>query len=217
MKLYRDEVSPRVDVLLDTSASAWFEAEKGARVLELFYFCVESVLRHGGSLRCSLLSGQQVHPLSTAAVMGHQVVLPSSVGGDAAGPPAVERAALRHGALRVLISDLLFPGSPEPVLKQLVRGRGRAMLFVPYAASETDPPWEGNMELIDCETEARRRQRVEPALLRRYRSSYARHFEIWNHFARRYDIPLARVPSNRVFLDALRRHALAVGAVEACS
>lgn len=217
MKLYRDEVSPKVDVLLDTSSSMWLDRGKSERVLELFYFCVESALKHGGSLRCTSLAGGTAQPISTPALLAHQVAWPEGDGPDTAGPPALDRATLRHGSLRVLVSDLLFPGTPEPLLKQLVRGRGRAMLFVPYTPHEAEPPWEGNVELIDCETEDVRRQRVEPALLRRYRDSYARHFEIWTNFARRYDIPLARVSSSRAFLDALRHHALPVGAVEACS
>lgn len=217
MKLYRDEVSPKVDVLLDASTSMWLDRGKGERALELLYFCIESVLKHGGSLRCTALAGAQVQPLSTPALMAHQAVWPGDADPPAAGPPALDRATLRHGSLRVLLSDLLFPGSPEPMLKQLVRGRGRSMLFVPYTPDEAEPPWEGNVELIDCETEEVRRQRVEPSLLHRYRASYARHFEIWTNFARRYDIPLARVPTSNTFLEALRHHALPVGAVEACS
>src|SRR5438445_12089783 len=37
MKLYREEVSPQVDLALDISASMVFENEKAARAFDLFY------------------------------------------------------------------------------------------------------------------------------------------------------------------------------------
>ena len=52
MKLYREEVSPRVDVALDVSASMLFDDAKRVRALELFYFCAESARQAGSSLRC---------------------------------------------------------------------------------------------------------------------------------------------------------------------
>ena len=143
MKLYRDEVSPRVDVLLDASASMWLGDDKARRVLELLYFCMESALRHGGALRCITLAGHRLGVLTTDALMAHALTWPdgddAGAGGRASGPPAVDRAALRHGSLRVLISDLLFPGSPEPLLKQLVRGRGRGLILAPFSRHEEDP------------------------------------------------------------------------------
>src|SRR5690606_38681434 len=38
MKLYREEVRPLVDVVLDASDSMFFEPAKAARTAELFYF-----------------------------------------------------------------------------------------------------------------------------------------------------------------------------------
>ena len=49
MKLYREEVSPRVDVALDVTASMFFDDAKRERALELFFFCVESALQAGSA------------------------------------------------------------------------------------------------------------------------------------------------------------------------
>lgn len=51
MKLYRQEVSPRVDLLLDVSASMFLNEAKSQRVWELAYFAVESALQLGASLK----------------------------------------------------------------------------------------------------------------------------------------------------------------------
>ena len=55
------------------------------------------------------------------------------------------------------------------------------------SSEEEAPPWEGNVELIDCETGEVRRQRVEPGVISRYRVSYARHFNLWTDLARKVD------------------------------
>src|SRR3954470_19074235 len=44
MKLYRQEVSPAVDVAVDVSASMFVDDAKGARMAELLYWVVESAL-----------------------------------------------------------------------------------------------------------------------------------------------------------------------------
>src|ERR1700761_2635359 len=51
MKLYREEVSPLVDLVFDASESMFLDAEKMARGLDLLYFAIESALQSSGSLR----------------------------------------------------------------------------------------------------------------------------------------------------------------------
>jgi uncharacterized protein (DUF58 family) len=55
MKLFRQEVTPRVDLLLDLSSSMYLTPAKSQRTWELIYFCIESSLRLGSSLRLHLL------------------------------------------------------------------------------------------------------------------------------------------------------------------
>src|SRR5690606_7126573 len=47
MKLYRQEVSPTVDLVIDLSASMFVTPVKSARVSELLYWCVECALQAG--------------------------------------------------------------------------------------------------------------------------------------------------------------------------
>ena len=42
MKLFREEVRPLVDVVVDVSASMFYPEEKAVRSVELFYFAVEA-------------------------------------------------------------------------------------------------------------------------------------------------------------------------------
>lgn len=211
MKLYREEVSPAVDLVLDISASMFVTPEKARRVLELFHFALESARQSGAALQCYVLRGVESAHWPVEAALG---------GGDWTGLRyQTTQFALpwRQGSLRVLISDLLFPGAPDPLLAMLGAARGSGIIFAPFAAQESAPDWEGNIEFADCESEQRRVQQVNPGLLERYRAAYRRHFALWNEASQRRRVVLARVGEEPDFLAAMRREALVRGAVEMCA
>ncbi len=212
MKLYREEVSPRVDILLDTSASMALTDDKRVRCLELLYFSLESALQTNASVSCAMVNGTAWAAVPLQALLGHRWEPPDN--GSTSEAPALSHLPLRHGSLRVWISDLLYPGAPEWILQALRSRRGRGLVYAPYAPEEEAPPWDGNVELIDCETGAGRRQRVVPDIRRRYGEAYRRHFDLWADQARKYDITFARVPTEGAFLDDLHRDAIRAGAAE---
>ena len=88
------------------------------------------------------------------------------------------------------------------------------MIFAPFCRDEAEPDWRGNVELLDCESSARRVQHVDDGLLDRYVGSYRRHFALWEESGRRHAVPLARVSAEGEFHAALRTDALRLGAVE---
>ena len=116
--------------------------------------------------------------------------------------------------MKVLISDLLFPGDPAAVLGPLAAGPGLAIVLAPALDEEADVPVRGNAELLDCESPARRRQRVDEALAERYRAAYVRHFNLWREACRRRGVLFARVPCEGSLTDALIAEAYPTGAVE---
>src|ERR1700758_4038989 len=63
MKLYREEVSPAVDLALDASRSMFFDEAKAARVVELLYFAIESARRAGSSVHCFAVDADQTRRL----------------------------------------------------------------------------------------------------------------------------------------------------------
>ncbi len=222
MKLYREEVSPRVDVALDVSESMFFDDAKRERALELFFFCAESALQAGSSLRCHAVGRADSVPWTPGAALREaewaRVGGPPALGDFATATtpsaPALARVPWRQGSLRVLVSDLLFPGSPEPHLSLLAAAKGRGVVFAPFCRAEAEPDLRGNVEMTDCETGGKRTQHIDDDLFARYRRSYGRHFEIWKEQARRYAVVTARVPAEADFHDALRADALPAGAIE---
>lgn len=211
MKLYRQEVSPRVDLVVDVSPSMFISPAKTQRVWELAYFAVESALQLGASLKVHAV-GTQSHEVPLAQVMGGKWGLDEQ-GGSPEGP-RLELTPLRPGALRVLVSDLLFPAAPERVTLPLISQRGRGILLAPFCKDESEPDWQGNIDFEDVETSRHDRRRVPPATRERYLQAYRRHFELWREPCLRQGIAFARVASEPEFINALRAEAAASGAVE---
>jgi len=128
--------------------------------------------------------------------------------------PNLSAVPLRARSLRVLISDLLYPANPEPVIRALRRGGGRAIILAPFSAAESDPDWSGNYEFVDSESGGRHDRRVDPPLLRRYTDAYRDHFGRWKAASVRAQAPLARIASAPSFEAALRFEAIPAGVLQ---
>ena len=120
----------------------------------------------------------------------------------------------RARSLRLVVSDLLFPGGPEGAAGILSAQQGRGVVLVPFCQAEADPAWDGNIDFEEVENGHRHPRRVEPGLLKRYAAAYARHFTMWKESCRRQGVSLARVPSGVPFPQSLQLEALPSGAVE---
>lgn len=211
MKLYRQEVSPRVDLIIDASPSMFVQESKERLVWELAWFGIESALRLGASLKVHLVSATSREVPLDQIMANHWPVADMA---PSANGLRLDATPLRPGALRVLVSDLLFPTAPELSLTPLVANRGRAVLLAPFCKEESDPDWTGNIEFEECETMARDKRRVPAATLARYRDAYLRHFELWRDPCLRRGIAFARVAAEADFIQALRAEAASAGAVE---
>jgi len=221
MKLFREEVCPEVDIALDCSLSMIFEAGKRDRVLEIFYFAIENALASGSSIRIFAASANRVEPITLQAALGNDLAqldkfIESANASGSPKPLDLGAVLFRQYALRVLISDLLFPGSPCELLRALAKGKGRGIMMVPYCASEADPKWAGNCEMVDCETGRTRRMRMDGASAARYRSVYEHHFGLWREEAKPHGISMARIPADKGLTEALKFEGLSSGAVEPC-
>lgn len=212
MKLYRAENAPWVDVVVDVSRSMTFDAAKLARLHQLLLFCVHSADEAGAPVRVHSVAGARVQALPLEWVRAGRWLekLPPE---SAPGAPA---AALpwRGGALKVLISDLLFVGEPAAWLGPLAAGAGLALLLAPSLATERELALRGNCELRDCEGGTSRRQRIDDDLATRYHTAYRRHFAAWDEAARHRGVLFAAVSCEGALKEALAGEPLRRGLVE---
>lgn len=215
MKLYREEVRPVIDIILDASESMFFDPVKAARTAELFYFAVVSAIQAGASTQIHILRGDAYTILPMDAVVSHHWLetVKSMQPENTASPLALDQIQFRGNAIRVLISDLLFEGDPTPPLRLLNIQQGKPILLVPFLKTEAQPSWEGNYEFVDAEREGSHPHRIEHNTLKLYRKAYAAHFAEWHTAARRFNAPLARVCADTPLLHALNEEAVQAGAL----
>ncbi|MEM7143700.1 MAG: DUF58 domain-containing protein [Verrucomicrobiota bacterium] len=215
MKLYREEVRPLIDLVFDVSNSMFYDPRKRRRSLELIYFIIHSVQHSGASLTAHLVKGSHHRTMATDALLAHAWLdhVEDFDQAPAAAPPNLGAVPIRAQAMRVLVSDLLFDSPPATTLRSLVERKGRGIIFAPFVNDEANPDWFGNYEFIDAEDQTRHPHRLEPPALKRYLSAYKNHFALWRSQSRRFDVRLARVPSEPNFMDSLRSEALTSEAV----
>lgn len=214
VRLFREEVRPTADILLDTSTSMIFEPGKAERTLELLFAALEAAGRDGCSARVFSVCGSVIHPLSA------QQLTPARIGAELFGAPdghAPEFSGLplRPGSLRILISDLLYPGRPETCLRPMLSGGGHGVVLAPASSHESEPDWDGPIDLRDCESGELRRQSVDRPLLERYRHAYLQHFGLWTETSRRLGVAMALFPAEKALKSLLAREGLSSGVVEA--
>ena len=214
MKLYREEVRPVIDIFFDCSASMFVTEEKKQRSLELFYFLTESASQSGASLQIHLLNGDQHELVSWESVTSHHWAENLKTPEDPAAPPSLHNIPLRTNAIRVLLSDLLFSGDPNKILRTLSQRQGSTIILAPFTQAEANPDWQGNYEFIDAELQTRHPHRIEPAVLKKYLEAYSRHFSLWKASTQRHNTLMARVPAEPNLMEALHQDALKVGALE---
>lgn len=147
VKLYREEVLPRVVLLIDTSASMVTTNTKKTRLLQILYL-LEALTNKLGSLL-------QIHTLDPAFRRIENIKQAETLPFQPEQNPiqnARWRPAAREGAIAVLISDFLFPFDPADIRKTF---HGVACLHAIQILSnfEANPQPGGEARLVDAESE----------------------------------------------------------------
>ena len=216
MKLFREEIRPVVDLIVDASESMFFDEKKAIRCAELFYLIAESSQAVGASVALHAVRGDATLTLDPSTLRSHQWLetaraLPAA---DSAAAPDLTRLPMRENAIRIFLSDLLFSADPEPILRHLGQRHSSIIVFTPFLETEARPAWSGNYDFIDPERKSHHPHRIEPTTLRRYQEAYVGHFALWKHHARRHQAAFARIPVEQDFTTALFREAIPAGALE---
>lgn len=219
MKLYREEVRPAVDVLFDGSASMFLTKDKALLSAGLLHFVVECARRAGAEPAVHAWDGGRMRRLELQTVVALR--WPEELSGQTDATPGampdLRPLRMRANGLRVLISDLLYPGDPAVMLRALGQGHGSALVLCPFAPEEAAPDWAGACEFRDVESDLRDNRQVDAHMMRRYRAAYDAHFLTWKEQARRFRTPMARVPATGSLESTLGAAGLPAGVVETCA
>jgi uncharacterized protein (DUF58 family) len=181
IKLFREEVTPHADILIDTSRSmALEETAKARATLGLAGFFAAAAGNAGYTFQAWRLGGDLEPVINGTSAPGMWQQLALTHLGSPGEAFAQGGQRLRARGLRVLLSDLLWGGEPLNVLRHLADRASATVVVQVLAAVDDQPVLGGNVRLVDSETEQVREIHVDEKALRRYRDSLRRHQDNWH-------------------------------------
>lgn len=180
VKLYREEVSPHMDLLVDGSRSMKLAGSaKAHATLGLAAALVTAAGNHSFT-----------HALWWASEGVRRIGGPSDRPGtwqglDFESTINLEQSLARMGptwrrlGVRILISDLLWPGDPTAVMRRLAQDAASLVVVQVLAQADITPPALGNLRLVDSESGEALEIFIDAAARRRFTQTMGRHQEAW--------------------------------------
>lgn len=205
LRVRQDEVSPRVEVLIDGSASMAVTEAKAARAREIAAW-VCTLSRRGGLDPVLIATGTTVQKGAGPATRALLENL--AFEGKEPFDVALRRAPpLASCGLRVVISDFLFESPPEPFAERLARGAAGLMLVQVLDEEDLDPSGGAGARLTDAESGDVLERILTPHVIDQYLERLKAHVGLWQGAARRVRATWAQA-SSEFQLDALARREL---------
>lgn len=181
VKLYREEITPHLDLLVDTSRSMDLEGTpKGGATLALAAFFASTAARAGytatpwllgGDCR-PLLGGQRPPTQWEPIAFAHR------------GDVTPQLPTFKARSTRVLVSDLFWLGDPVRFLRPFAERAAMAVVVQLLARSDVEPAEGQSLRLVDSETDQVKEIHIDAAAARRYRDNLARHQQFWHDACR---------------------------------
>lgn len=185
VKLFREEVTPHLDLLLDGSRSMALENTQKAEALCRLAATLAVAAENAHCTHAVWLGNQGFQRLfndhhlpSTWA--GLRFESTGSMGEDF----SLLAPSLRRQGVRILISDLLWPGDPLTVLRRLAEGAAGAWVIQLLGRIDVDPPGPGSLRLADCESGEELDLFIDAVAEKRYREALEQHQRQWQQACR---------------------------------
>lgn len=209
VRLYREEVAPRIDLVLDISRSMAVTEPK-----------LRSYGEMAGLLACACAyTVADSRVITTSALEPRRLHRPEDIEpvlDCAATLSALEEAHLpfRRRSLRVVVSDFLFPHDADVLITRLARDSASLTLVQLTLRDEAEPDVEGGRRLVDVEGRGEIDLMIDHAAVRDYRARFSRLRLGLSTAARRAGARFAHVLAGAPIRDIARQLA-AAGVLEA--
>jgi len=205
VKLYREEISPHLDIVLDGSRSMALKPSAKARAAIGLAAAFAVAAENAGYSHNAWLTREYVAPVDNGS---NRPSLWQSLDLDFRGNPAESLTRtpprFRRQGMRVLISDLLWLGEPLAVLQSLARDAASLVVAQTLATVDADPlKWaeRGRVRLVDSETDEQREIFIDDGAIRRYRDALARHQQNWRRACRQIGAVMVNVIAEEIVAD----------------
>lgn len=180
IKLFREEVAPHLDLVLDGSRSMNLEDTEKAKAVAQLIALLATSATNAQCTRAIWLSGEGFERLPNDA-------LPPSawekLDWDSKRTPEQSFEILppkfRRLGVRVLISDLLWPGEPLQILRRMRDSAAALFVIQILARDDAYPPEHGNLRVVDSETGDETEIYIDSSIAKQYADNLAQLQQSW--------------------------------------
>ncbi len=191
VKLFREEVEPHADILLDTSCSMNLEGTDKARSALKLAALLSAAARNAGCTCRAWMTAQGCVPVENGA---DRASLWQGIAFASVRPLSDEIVFLppgwRRRGIRILISDLLFPGDPDAILSRMADGAASVYVIQVLSEADRNPLVRGNLRVKDSETGETLDLFYDENAHKKYLIALENHQQNWSEACRRLGVSL---------------------------
>jgi uncharacterized protein (DUF58 family) len=185
LKMFREEINPKLDLLFDGSHSMNLpESEKAAASFGILGLLATAAQNSQFTTRCQI-TGDELRPIINAEkpVQAWDGLEFDGTTGmfDVINSYPLQ---MRYHSIRFVVSDLLWAGSPEHFLKKISMHAAAVVIIQVLGQDDIEPPASGTVTLEDSETNQRERLFIDNTAIAKYKKTLARLQEEWEHACR---------------------------------
>ena len=180
VKLFREEVTPHLDLILDGSRSMNLADTKKANAVAELAALLATAAATAQCTQAVWLSGEGFQRLP------NDTLTPSTwdrLEWDSRRTPEQSYEILppkfRRLGVRVLVSDLLWPGEPLQILRRLRDGAAALFVIQVLGRNDADPPEHGNLRVVDSETGDGSEIYIDSSIAKQYADNLAQLQQSW--------------------------------------
>jgi uncharacterized protein (DUF58 family) len=169
VRLYREEVAPRIDLVLDVSRSMVVTEEKARAHAELCALLACASVSAEADARVVTSTATEAQPIERPDQIERFLECDSKF--SVLEEPLI---AVRRRSVRVVVSDFLFPHDPEVLIGRLAREGASLALLQLTLPEEAEPAVEGGRRLRDVEGNGEFDIVIDDRAVRDYRERFGR-------------------------------------------
>jgi len=185
VKLFREEVTPHLDLILDGSLSMNLADTAKANAAAQLAALLATAAANAQCTQAVWLSGEGFLRLPNDTLTPSawdKLELESKRTPEQSFeilPPKFRRLGVR-----VFVSDLLWPGEPVQLLRRLREGAAALFVIQLLARDDANPPEHGNLRVVDSETGAESEIYIDSAVAKQYADNLAQLQQSWSDACR---------------------------------
>ncbi|MGD9127757.1 MAG: DUF58 domain-containing protein [Planctomycetia bacterium] len=193
VRVYREEITPHLDVVLDASASMAVREPKAAAATMLLGLLAGAAATGGFSHRAVQVRNRSEVIENSSSPPSTWQLLPLDGQNDCGETLMADTPRFAPHGVRVFVSDLLFGSDPEMVTTVLAADASAAAVIHLLDEPDRSPPQRGTMKLIDSETGQLQELFIDETIRQRYQRRLETHTREWEHACHRRGIRFAEL------------------------